>query len=657
MEESSTPPYKMTIDINVLEHLGINLYSNIAAVLTETVANAWDADAKNVWISINSEAQTENSETQTIEIIDDGVGMSHDDINDKYLRVGYKRRNDLRYGKLTEKNRPVMGRKGLGKLSLFSIAKTIEVQSINEGKRCGFVMNEDDMQKVKPNEYYRPQSLSEDQVKISQGTKITLKRIKRKRLGRGIKALRQRLARRFSIIGESHDFLVYINNEPITIDDRLNLSHIQFLWTVGDFTFTEKQRRHSQKVGELPGNLEVEKEAVQIKGWLGTSYKPSDLNNNDAGNMNGIVVLARGRLFHENILDQINAAGHYTKYLTGQIEADFLDADEKKDIATSDRQRILEDNPRYAALVDFLKTSLNALDKNWSEWRGKDDSQDSSEINESIDAWYKSLRLGFRESAKKMIENIRRLGIEEDSNRKILYKHGILAFERMKLRGSTSEFIASIGDPDKLLQILGEADALEASLYLEITKGRLEAIKAFESFVDENHKERVLQEYLFTHLWLLDPAWDRVEDSVRREKFLKALQAEKDEEKLGRVDITYKTYAGKHIIVELKRAKRKMRVEELIAQGGKYVTLLEKNLPHPKNGTEHNIEVIFVLGQQVEGKPASIKGHMDAIAPGSRIVLYDELINNARNAYQEYLNKYKESDRIAKIIDKLAPDS
>jgi hypothetical protein len=42
----ATPPiFVMTVDLNVLEHLGINLYSNIAAVLTEAVANAWDADA------------------------------------------------------------------------------------------------------------------------------------------------------------------------------------------------------------------------------------------------------------------------------------------------------------------------------------------------------------------------------------------------------------------------------------------------------------------------------------------------------------------------------------------------------------------------------------------------------------------------------------
>ena len=36
----------MSLSLNVLNHLGINLYSNIPAVLSEIVANSWDADAK-----------------------------------------------------------------------------------------------------------------------------------------------------------------------------------------------------------------------------------------------------------------------------------------------------------------------------------------------------------------------------------------------------------------------------------------------------------------------------------------------------------------------------------------------------------------------------------------------------------------------------------
>ena len=76
--------FRMSIDFNVLNHLGINLYSNIPAVLSEAVANAYDADATKVNIDIKSDC---------VIIEDDGSGMTETDINDKYLLVGYQKRS------------------------------------------------------------------------------------------------------------------------------------------------------------------------------------------------------------------------------------------------------------------------------------------------------------------------------------------------------------------------------------------------------------------------------------------------------------------------------------------------------------------------------------------------------------------------------------
>ena len=44
--------YEMTISLQIVEHLGLNLYSNTSAVISEAVANAWDADAKTVEITL-----------------------------------------------------------------------------------------------------------------------------------------------------------------------------------------------------------------------------------------------------------------------------------------------------------------------------------------------------------------------------------------------------------------------------------------------------------------------------------------------------------------------------------------------------------------------------------------------------------------------------
>src|SRR5579862_7276221 len=101
-------PYTMRLSLSVLDHLGLNLYSNIPAVLSEVVANAWDADAKSVGIVIDLGAGT-------ISVTDDGIGMTASDLNDRFLFVGYKRREAGL--SQTPTGRPVMGRKGIGKLS------------------------------------------------------------------------------------------------------------------------------------------------------------------------------------------------------------------------------------------------------------------------------------------------------------------------------------------------------------------------------------------------------------------------------------------------------------------------------------------------------------------------------------------------------------
>ena len=71
--------YKLNIDPRILELLGPSLYTNIYYVLAELIANAYDADASNVYIIIKDDC---------IIVEDDGSGMSYSggDIQ-KYLNV------------------------------------------------------------------------------------------------------------------------------------------------------------------------------------------------------------------------------------------------------------------------------------------------------------------------------------------------------------------------------------------------------------------------------------------------------------------------------------------------------------------------------------------------------------------------------------------
>ena len=67
--------YKMTISLNVLNHLGINLYSNIPAVLAEVVANAWDADAETVGDRVEDDEIGEAFDLRSVFIFGPEAGL------------------------------------------------------------------------------------------------------------------------------------------------------------------------------------------------------------------------------------------------------------------------------------------------------------------------------------------------------------------------------------------------------------------------------------------------------------------------------------------------------------------------------------------------------------------------------------------------------
>ena len=85
-------------------------------LVAELVSNAWDADANNVYINFKNEGE------KTITVSDDGIGMTFSELNDYFLKIGRNRRVEMHKDE-TDGGRKVLGKKGLGKLSMFGIGK------------------------------------------------------------------------------------------------------------------------------------------------------------------------------------------------------------------------------------------------------------------------------------------------------------------------------------------------------------------------------------------------------------------------------------------------------------------------------------------------------------------------------------------------------
>src|SRR5439155_10263050 len=115
---------KMQYAGGLVKHLGLSMYRGAVPALAELVSNCWDADANKVEVSVPFGVGMKDQE---IRVADDGRGMGWEDVQKAYLVVGRDRRTAE--GDKTGKDRPGMGRKGLGKLACFGIARVVEVRT------------------------------------------------------------------------------------------------------------------------------------------------------------------------------------------------------------------------------------------------------------------------------------------------------------------------------------------------------------------------------------------------------------------------------------------------------------------------------------------------------------------------------------------------
>src|SRR6266853_2040707 len=124
-------PAKLTLSYHgrIIEHLGIQMYKSPVAAIAELVANAWDAEATEVRITLPKES----GEGGQIIVEDNGLGMTFDECQSRYLNVGYGRRGKDAAQASGDLKRPVLGRKGIGKFAGFGIARVIDVETISKG--------------------------------------------------------------------------------------------------------------------------------------------------------------------------------------------------------------------------------------------------------------------------------------------------------------------------------------------------------------------------------------------------------------------------------------------------------------------------------------------------------------------------------------------
>ncbi len=365
---SKSRKYTFAISLSVLNHLGRHLYRSFVTILGEAISNSWDADATNVWIFVDKEKNS-------FVIKDDGTGMSEDDFQNRFLNIGYSKREDK--GNKSPCGRPFIGRKGIGKLALLSCAEKITIMSKTKSTDyTGGVIDNPNLDKaikddLKPDQY----PLGELDQKIfkpfiegsdKQGTIIYFEGIKG-----GIKNTLELLKKiialyfRFSLLDKS--FNIFIDKEKITYENLKDLAEkTEFLWNVNGLKdpYIEKQLTNLKEQKAL-------KASQNIQGFVASVSHYRDLNIMNLDEKVGIDLFVNGRLRERDILRHISKARVVEDYLYGQIH--FNDLDESSvDRFTSNREGLIPDDVKYQEFLKKLEDEvLRVVISDWDKWRRK----------------------------------------------------------------------------------------------------------------------------------------------------------------------------------------------------------------------------------------------------------------------------------------------
>ena len=516
---------------HIVEDLGLNLYTSLPRVLVELVANAYDADApaakismdhagikaariiaKSQWEAAKIEAAGQpgaalESVTLPAELAftieDDGCGMSRGDLENKYLLLG-RRRREAEHSSFSPKGGRVMGRKGLGKLSGFGVARQITVQSKVKGdQQCSQItLDFDELVKLeKATDVKVPYALVEgDVIPSASGTRITLSTLVYGPTARREQTILNEIGDHFALI-ENDDFSITLNGEQVIATPR---------------EFVYAHPTPDKPTRELVDHILTteDDEPFPIKYRIRFTGEKKHLPARERG----VRIYASKRLASVPDLLDLSTGIHgfrNTHYMDGIVYADSLD-ERTADYISTDRQTLRWDSPLLTPLRGFLTEEMQHACATFQNERDKKairEVEDDPFTKDQIEKAALSRRhskLAFR--IAKMLAPVCEDGLHGNEYQTFLpvlvdgIGHG-------RILTSLAELSAK-GNPDVkvLVADLSKLTAQEFGDFIRIVQGRLNGINALRKLVETvnfnaGNNEDKLHELFKNNPWLIDPTF------------------------------------------------------------------------------------------------------------------------------------------------------
>ncbi|MCC6257883.1 MAG: ATP-binding protein [Chitinophagaceae bacterium] len=624
----------------LIDLLGQQMYGGAVPAIAELVANAWDADAEKVEITIPSDVKQEGAE---IIVRDYGTGMSFEELNQFYLHVGYERR---KRGETTPKGRRVMGRKGIGKLAGFGIAEKIIVTSIQNKHLVELELNYKILRELDTTTNFEFPPLRDTTTDELDGVIITFKQLK---LQRSINAdsFRTSMARRFALGSEAMEILV--NKVQITKED---------------LTLEYRYPERGWQTEEVEGFGKIE----YWFGFLNSTIQDSELR--------GVSVFARDRVaqftpFVFNLTGGINGQVAL-EYLTGQVKADILD-DETDYIAT-DRQTVNWQFGKAPALEEWGKIKIKEL---CADWKRKHEQRNVERFQHKLGDFFQRIdNLSSTQEKKDLTSALTKVASLEritEDDFKIIANSMVSGVEResvkkviQKINTTTDEALPELFDAIK------EWDIISAVSTAEIVFGRIQIIEQFKKHIDDRLPEKAgnglldMQTFIKQYPWLLGHRYEQLtpadfyhEKGV--DKWIEDVLIETNKEYFAadekdgrRFDLLCIKSDWLIIVLELMKPGKPEDYDHVMRLN-RYVTRLQAHINDNRTSENFKGKTVFgLLIADYPSKDSSLGNTKVALRNTLESITWDGLFESVKENYKEYYellkNKAPEDPRLKGLV-------
>jgi len=543
--------YTMTISRLTVDKLGVKLYDRVSAVIAELIANSYDADATEVTVRapmgelLATKAGAKiTDKNYSIEVEDNGTGMTPDEVNNFYLVVGAERRNDPKRGDVSRQfKRKVMGRKGVGKLAPFGVCKQIEIIS-SGGERIkgkdkngapaeGFitahlVLKRSQILSDTEKEYNPEVGALDGVVQPRCGTILRLTDFEH-RLVPNIDDFERQLSQRFGVASQNWKINLI---DALKTEDDPNQSR-----TVGDFSVMKMDNTEVRfksgatlvpavgpggaQFADMLSGFQLDGKTYPVTGWVAYAKQPykDEL-------MAGVRIYCRGKIAAQTHIFNMKAGftGEYDirSYLIGELHADWLD--ESEDLIRTDRQDILwshELGREFERWGQALVKKIGTLTREPRKKRAWQSFEEASDITGKIGELFpgddqKEIRENTLEIAKTVAQTAREDELEDPEFVDSVVNLSLLLGPHITLDKKLREAADSKDSPMTVITgILRTARIAELASFGKIADDRIKVIERVEKLKDNpDTLESVFQDLIEEAPWLINPQWAPITANV-----------------------------------------------------------------------------------------------------------------------------------------------